>query len=453
MIIRRTIPGLLLSLALLAATTGCGDPSLIFEPGLAALIVGQKASVVVTEGGDGSGLMANSLSLKDADGSTFTASANGVVVRKVKDEEVEFTVPPAIAPGDALLEIKTDKGPAFSGKVKISRLMAMRDLAGKIWLLSLQGKDAAGQMASAQYTEIQSSDTGAGHGLVSVGYKGRLLATVAVLSSQLHLAWMGNQPKISPPTLFTGETIRAVAMTPTGVTLVGSDQGTHVVDLPTDITSPLVSSTTLSTQETLSLAVDRKGKGAAALGADSAGGLHLSLIVLTGGAPSILQTIALSGWTWSSGADIKPTLAMSPDGKTVLVVDGAGQARLLKEGSSTLVPISIPAAESGAVAVASNEDGTVFYVANQTSNNLSVIKVSDGIPTVDAPVDLAAAMGADAGKVIDLEVSGNGEVTVLLEHNLLLYDPASSKVTALTFPYLFTDKASGETGGSLAIQP
>lgn len=455
---RRTLRPRLLPLALLALVAGsvtCGDPTLIFEPGPQVLIVGQSASIVVTQGGDGSTLEANTLSLKDADGSTFTAGADGVVVQKKGDgKEVEFTVPPAIAPGDALLEIKTSEGPAFSGKIKINRLMAMRDLAGKIWLLSLQGKDAAGEMAAAQYAEIQSGQTGVGHGLLAVGYKGRLMASVAVLPAQLHLAWLGSQPKISPAKLFTGETIRALAVSPTGVTLVGSSTGTHVVDPPTNIVSQLSVTTRLDTEETLALAVDGLGKGAAALGVDSAGALSLSLIVLTGGAPAILGSPIATGWSWSSGATFKPVLAMSPDGKSVLVLDGAGQAGLVREGSSTLTPITLPATESGAVAAASNADGTVFYVANQTSANLSVITIAaDGTPSVDTPVDLSTAVAADSGKIIDLSVSANDEVALLLQHDLLLYDPTAGTTSALAFDYLFKDKTSGEIGGSLAIQP
>jgi hypothetical protein len=456
---RRTLLPRLLPLALLALLAicvTCGDPNLIFEPGPQVLIVGQKASVVVTEGGDGSTLEANTLSLKDADGSTFTAGADGVVAQKKGDgNEVEFTVPPAIAPGDALLEIKTSKGPAFSGKIKISRLMAVRDLAGKVWLLSLQGKDTAGKMAAAQYAEIQSGQTGVGHGLLAVGYKGRLMASVAVTPAQLHLAWLDSPPKISPAKLFTGETIRALAVSPTGVTLVGSSTGTHVVDPPTNIASQLTVSTILHTKDTVALAVDRAGKVAAALGVDSTGALYLSLIVLTGGAPAILGSpITLTGWSWSSGATFKPMLAMSPDGKSVLVLDGTGQAGLLREGSSTLTPIILPSTESGAVAAASNADGTVFYVANQTSANLSVIKVSsNGTPTVDSPVDLSTAIAADAGTIIDLSVSANDEVALLLQHDLLLYDPAGGATAALAFDYLFKDKTSGEIGSSLAIQP
>ena len=425
----------------LGLAAGCGDPELTFFPGAGVLYVAQQASILVTSGGDGSDLVESSLKLVDGEGTAF--GAQELQATEVSGDETQFVVPAGIATGKGTLSVETSKGPSFSGEVGINRLMAMRDLSGKIWLLALTGSGAG-----AQFAEAKAGNFGTGFGQVAIGYEGRLLATTSRSSGELFLAWVDPGLKPSTPhTISTTETINDLLVTPNGVTLVATSGGVYYAPAPTQDPPVEPTLTLLNVGETVALAADPAGgKAAAVVDPGSSGNVALTILDLTMSPPLAVQTLST---TWSGGGHAL-SVAMSSDGKSIVLVDGTDdKLALFGDGQTTPTEQSFPSGESGAVAIAAAPDGSTFYVANKTSGNLSKVTVSAGAATFDSPLDLTSGSGAP----VDVRASTSDEVVVLLEHDLVLLYDAGAKANTLKPTNLVADKVNGEVGGSLAIQP
>ncbi len=147
---------------------------------------------------------------------------------------------------------------------------------------------------------------------------------------------------------------------------------------------------------------------------------------------------------------------MSDNAKHIVVVDSAaGKLALFVEGKSPGQQVDIPAGQEGAVAIAVNATGDEFYVANNKSRNLSVIKVSAAGVSFGAPMDLTFGQGAAdlSGAPVDVAATADGTVIILLQHDLVLRYSGGTKAKRLKFKTLFSDKLAGEEGGALSIQP
>jgi DNA-binding beta-propeller fold protein YncE len=443
----------------LAAISAAGcevTPVLSFDPGSEPLNIGQLASVVVEEGGEGATLVEGSFTLTDAQQQVYDAQTKALELTKVSDRELRFTTPAGVAPGKAALSVETSKGPAFSGEIEIQRLIAIRDLGGKTWLPALVEEGEAQETGK----DLAAGKMGFGQGKVSVGDKGRLMASIATGTRQLYLAWLGRAPKASSSFIFNPTlTLNDVLVTPGGITLVGTSNGTYLAQRPTKtLTSPIVSGTPLQTDDTLSLAVDRAGTRAVALargkpGTAKAGQFLVALIDLIQPVPTLLHQLTLP-WTASSSAS--PVVAVSDNAKHIVVVDStAGKLVLFIDGKSPGQQVDLPAGQEGAVAIAVNAKGDEFYVANQKSRNLGVIKVSDTGVSFGGAMDLKFGQGASdvSGAPVDVAVTAEGTVVILLQHDLVLRYSGGTKAKRLTFKTLFSDKISGEEGGALSIQP
>lgn len=443
----------------LMALVGAGcevTPVLSFDPGSEALNIGQLASIVVEQGGEGATLVEGSFTLTDAQKRVFNAQTKELELTKVSDSELRFRTPPGIAPGKATLSVDTSKGPAFSGEVEIQRLFAIRDLGGKTWLPALVAEGEAAETGK----DLAAGKMGFGLGRVSVGDKGRLMASIATGTRQLYLAWIGRSPTASSSFIFDPTlTLNDVLVTPGGITLVGTSNGTYLAQRPAkDLTSPIVSGTPLQTDDTLALAADRAGTRAVALargkpGTAKAGQLLVTLIDLIPPVPARLHQLTLP-WTASSAA--RPVVAVSDNAKHIVVVDSAaGKLALFVGGKSPGQQVDIPAGQEGAVAIAVNAKGDEFYVANNKSRNLGVIKVSAAGVSFGAPMDLTFGQGAAdlSGAPVDVAATADGTVIILLQHDLVLRYSGGTKAKRLKFKTLFSDKLAGEEGGALSIQP
>jgi hypothetical protein len=438
-----------LALPLMVCLAACSDPTLSFAPTAGVLLVGQRASVVVTEGGDGSDLDESTFTLSDSEGREYDAKSPDLELKRVSGDEVSFSIPPGIAAGQAALSVKTSEGPTFESKLTVNRLMAVRDLSGKIWLLALLGDGSA-----AQFSEAAAGTFGFGFGHVAVGNKGRLLASTARAKSEVRLAWLSSKLTPSPAHSFgSSVVITGVRVTGTGLTLVATESGTYAVEKPTaeppgELT---VSNTPLTTGKTVALAVD--GSGARAVAMTDPGitdVVQLALLDLTVSPPALLQNLKTS---WTGGSDARLSVAMSPDGKNILAVDGrANRLALFTEGNPSPVEAASPASEEGATAVAASTDGSLFYVVNATSKNVSRVQVSSGQITFGSPLSIGTTSD-ESGTPVDVAVSQNDEVAILLEHDIVLLYDKGTKAKTLGFPNLFKDKVGGEVGGGLAIQP
>lgn len=429
---------------------GCGDPKLSFPPAKGVLLVGQHVSVVVTEGGDGSDLDESTFALQDAGGQRWDASSSDLELKRVSGDEISFSVPPGIAAGEATLSVNTSKGPTFESKATINRLMAVRDLSGKIWLLALLGDGSA-----AQFAEEAAGTFGFGFGQVAVGYKGRLLASTARAKGEVRLAWISSNLTPSPAHAFDAAVvISSVRVTAAGLTLVGTSNGTYVVEKPT--TDPpgalTVSSTPLPTGATVGLAVDGRGARAVAITDPGPGGtIQLALLDLTASPPVLLQNLKTP---WTGGAAERMSVAMSSDGRNILAVDGTGnRLALFTEGNPSPIEEGAPLNEEGAAAVAASSDGNLFYVVNGKSKNVSRVQVGSGKIDFGSPLGLGGSISDLSGAPVDVAVSQNDEVAILLERDIVLLYDKSTRAKTLGFPNLFKDKVGGEVGGGLAIQP
>lgn len=444
-------PGLCAALAL----AGCRDPLLTLQS-ISVLLVGQQATVEVVEGGSGSDLLDQTLELVDSASNVYGAGSAELEVKRLSENKLQFVVPPGIATGVGQVSVTTSKGPTFSGSVTINRAIGVRDLSGKVWVVVLLGDGTA-----AQFAEAAGNDTagfGAGYGLLSIGYKGRLLASVVRDTGALRLAWIGSTLKPSDAYTFDSAVkVRDVLVAPSGQTLVATSNGTYVVEKPTadPPAKPSLLSTVLSTGSTVALAVASKANRAVAVSDPGVSGKYALYPIDLGTSPPTVLTALKTNWAGGSGAVLR--VGTSPDGKRIVVVDGtAGKLALFTEGATTpAASLDLPASQTGTVAVASNKDGSVFFLANKTGKNVSRAHVSGSTVSFDTPITEFGA-SAQSGVPMGLAASTGDEVVLLLERDLVLLTGTTQQTPtakALALPYLFKDKVGGEIGGTVTIQP
>lgn len=434
---RASAAALLLPLAALAGCETTLEPLLVSE---GVLLVGQKVSVAVKEGGDGSDLDEKTFEL-EAGNKTYKATSTELELKKVSAKEISFAVPAGVPAGKANLSVGTSQGAVFSGEVFIQRLAAVRDLAGKVWLLALTGGGKA-----AQFTE---APLGAGFGLVSIGYNGRLLASAAKFSREVRLAWLGTPLTPSNPYTFDSTVeLNDLVVTRDGLTLVATSGGVYAIFKPATNPPgvPSVSAGALPTGDTLAVAADSGGTRAVAASRSSSG-YALALIDLSTSSPAVLNTLPIA---WTPAADARVALAISPDGKKILFAeDKTDQVALFVEGASAPEEANLNTGEQGPVAAASSADGEIFYLANSRTDNLTVVDVSQGTLDFKTPLSLSTS-GDKSGAPVAIAASTHEEVVVLKEHGLVLLYDGGASITSLTFPNLFQ---SGEIGATVAIQP
>ena len=440
--------------ALLAAAA-C-DPNLTLDTG-AALVVGQKASIKVTEGGDGSALLEKSFKLTDAAKRIFSVEAGDIVASKISSSEIQFTVPVGLTAGPAALEVTTQDGFPFSGTIQINRLVAMRDLAGKVWLLAKTGSDTV-----AQYAEIPQGDgkesMGKGYGKVAIGPNGTLMVSSALGSKTVKVAWLGGTTKVSEQAATFNEQVNDVAVALGGQILVATSKGTYVIPRPTSVGAALATGKPLDTGDTRTLAVAGGANRAAVLGWIASGNRYQLRFIDPGktlNSSKVIGTITLD-WKPDSGAT--QAVAMSRDGKTTMAVNSKpSKVAVVREGASKATETTVPQNEQGPISVVSSKSGSdqVFYVLNAGSAptpNLSVISVSSaGVPKYGAPMD--PKLTSESGAPVAVVASTAGELIVLAKHDMVLIDAVKKSVKNIAFANLFKDKKSGEVGGSVAIQP
>ncbi len=429
---------MLVSLAL----AGC-DPELYLGTAGTHLLVGQKGRIKVLEGGEGAELVANSLKLTDSLTRTYTAQQ--LQAKAISNDEVELAVPTGIAPGTASIEVRTAAGFIFKDVLQITRLAAMRDLSGKVWMLALP---EAGSMN--QYLDIAPGTKGMGKtaGQVAISPDGKLLASSSRSIWRIYLAWTGDHPMTNFVQL-TREIID-LTVTSTGHTLAATDSGTYYIERPTSRTAALkLGKSALGTGDTLAVASARSAKVAVALSAPKTGSTTYKLyrIGLSGAQPAI-ETQDDVSWTTSKGSRFD--LALSHDGTMALATDkAANRVVLLRKGGGN-VTLNLASGQSGPISVAAGPGG-MFYVLNETSKNVSVVTASGSTLKLQNVISLG--LSSASGLPLELSMSGNDELVVLAQRDVVLIDAKTAKASVIKFTNLFTNKTKGEIGGSIAIQP
>ena len=421
------------------------------------LVVGQKATIQLTEGG--ATLLAKSFKLTAADKRVYTpGGGNDVSVTTLSDEQLQFTVPLGITSGDATLEFSTDDDQTFRGTLRIRRVVVMRDLGGKVWIL---GKTGAGTMEELPSIEAGkgAENLGEGYGKVSVGPGGLLLASSALTSGVIKLAWLGGVTKVSEQSMAVQEPILDLAVAATGQTLVatgpqgsGSDKGgTYLIPRPSSMSDKLTMNPLIKDQHTLAVAVagvtDSSGKtGRAVALVEQKPGSH-KLMFLDLGENSKLGTshdLALK-------AGSKYAMAMSADGKYAVVVQSKSSTiYVVHDDTKTVEQVNLSPNEKGPIAVTRGKAGNVFYILNADSGpapNLSVLTVDSKSAKLGTAIEQVLSKDS---KAVGLDASAQDEVVVLGEKSMSLVSPSSSTVSPVTFSTLFS---KGERGGSVAIQP
>lgn len=427
------------------------DPSLTLDTG-AALVVGQKASIKVSEGGDGAGLLENTLKLTDSAGRAYTSSE--VKVSKVSSEEIQFTVPVGLAAGKGKVEVQTQDGFPFTGDIQINRLVVMRDLAGKIWLLAKTGPTTV-----TQFKEINSGDgaesMGKGFGRLAIGPEGVLMASSALSSKTVKVAWLGATTKVSQKAATFKDQVNDVAVALKGQVLVATTNGTYVIAKPTSVGGALEAKDRIDTGDTRAIAVAGKANRAVVLGWMAAGNQYmLKFLDVSSDDPAKAKVVGSINLDWKPQAGAVQAVAMSADGKTTVVVNSKPtKVAVVREGATKAIEVVPPQNEQGPVSVAASGSG-LFYLLNGSSAptpNVSVLKVDATAAKFDKPIKLEKVT-KDSGALVGVSASTAGEIIVLARHDMFLID-AKMTVTAITFANLFGDKKSGEVGGSVAIQP
>ncbi len=421
---------------------GC-DPELFLDTAGVHLVVGQKGRVKVMQGGDGSDLMLDSLSLTDSLGRSYDRTKLNATA--VESGELELEVPTGIAPGSASLEVKTSAGHGFSGWLQITRLAAMRDLAGKVWMLALPDPGSMNQ-----YLDIApgTKGMGKGSGQVAISPDGKLLASSARSIWRVYFSWTGDHP-MKHFVQLTREVID-LAVASTGQTLAATDQGIFYIQRPVSRDKELVlGKAALATGNTVCLAVARNAKAAAALSLvnSSSATYKLYRIGLSGADPKIETQDNLS---WVITKDNVFDLAMTHDGQAVLATNKIANRLTLMKKSGARVGMTLPSGHSGPVSVVAGPGG-MFYVLNETSKNVTVVTISGNKLKVQNKIDLGLA--ANSGAPLELSLSANDELVVLAQREVVLVDTKTALATTMKFTNLFADKTKGEIGASIAIQP
>lgn len=431
---------LLVMLPLLVAA-GC-DPSLSLDTTGVHLVIGQTGHIRVIEGAGDAKMLPDTLTLTDTGGNAFDAKTLGA--KEISEDTIELVVPAGIAPGRADLTVDTTEGFPFTGKLQITRLAAIRDLAGKVWMLALPDTGSLNQ-----YLDIAPGTKGMGKGAgeVAISPDGKLLASSARAIWRVYLAWTGDHPMQNFVQL--SRQVTALTITSTLHTLAATDKGVNYIEPPTSRTATLTQGkSALATGDTLALASARNAKVAVALSRGSGSGASYKLFRLsfTGEAPAIATQDDIN---WAVQAGNKFSAAMTHDGNAALVTNMAGhRINLLRSGSNS--SSALPTNQRGPISVTAGAGG-VFYVLNQTTKNISVVKTVGSKITLDTPIDLG--LSASSGKPLQLSLSGNNELLVLTERDVVLVYPNTGKTHIAQFVNLFTDKTNGEVGASVAIQP
>jgi DNA-binding beta-propeller fold protein YncE len=406
--------------------------------------VGQTVIVKLLNGGDGSDLDEKSVKLTDSAHTSYPASSE-IAPQKISAKEVHFFVPTGIAPGQATIEVGTKRGPAFSGNIVVNRLVAVRDRSGKVWFLSIFEE---GQVA--QFAEIKAELIASELGTLSISPSGRLVAVSSKKAKEVRLATLEPNSQVSKPIVLTEE-VADLAFTATEDVLVVTERGAFRIERPKSIdNNTFLTASPIGGGAAFAIAVDpTTGKKAAALGPVSGGGKYQVIPLDLDQTPPALPGIALP-WVYDPQAVLD--LAMTPDGSSVLVVNSkSDRLALVKLSDGTIVERDLPAGQSGPTRIAGNRSGKLFYVANQTSRNVSVVTLKDNDILITASA-VDPGFTTESGSVVDVAMSDHDEAIVLTEHDVFILW-AGNKAARIQLPFLFLDKTNGEVGVSVAVQP
>jgi hypothetical protein len=421
------------------------DPSLRVEGEGKVLTVGQRASLHVTRGDpDGSRLDPATFVLTDAAKRTLGPTAPGLELAPLSPWEIGFAIPPGISPGPATLTVGTARGPVFSAGLTVERVVAVRDLTGKVWLTSLAG--APGSLAT--LAELSPAQAGAGSAQLALSPSGRLLA---MAGAELRLAAIERPPRVSAPLVLAVAT-RDVALTALNATLIASDQGLHLVEPPSqaidDKTALKLAATPVLDRPTLAIAVDRSGSRGAALTVDGTPPRYeLVLLNLQASPPAVLTRVPLA---WPVDAAATVDLALSPDGAAAVVVSSAqGTVAILRHGAATASELALPSGQTKPVAVSAARAG-LFRVLSLESRGILALSLEGG---GRFETSLELKLPGESGAPVALAASANDELVALFERELVLVAGAAAPLVLKPASGLFADKTKADPGVSLALQP
>lgn len=218
-----------LSICLLLVGGGCGAEMQLDTDGV-VLAVGQKAAIDIVGTDGGSRLQSETLRLTDAAGRVYEqGGSHPLSINMVSTSRLEFQVPAGIAPGDATVAVATELDETFEGTLRIVRLVAVRDLAGTVWVLAIHSADKVVQLQQIASGSIM----GKGLGRVAVGQQGRLLASSPHPSKQLGVAWLaGSGAKSGKAGLSMTDTVEDLAVTSSGQLLVATKKQAYLLEAP-----------------------------------------------------------------------------------------------------------------------------------------------------------------------------------------------------------------------------
>jgi hypothetical protein len=441
----------------LLAVPGC-DPQLTTINRLDVMFVAQTITVRVTEGGESAALDESSVQLIDALGQTFSPASTVPTLRldvtRTTPTELSLVVPPGAAPGAGRLEVKTLKGPAFSSSVTINRQAAVRDMAGKVWILRLEDAETTNQ-----YREIRPTapaNLGTGFGRLSIGSTGRTLASSGrgASNNQVKLAWLGPQPLVLGSVASFLDPVRDVAVTSLDQTLVAYARGTATIAKVNTPSDTLTVSSPLGTGATLAVAAARLSPRAAALGqvTTPSPAYVVSQLDLSIGGNSIAGRQTLP-WPISGNPNPVLLLAISPGGGNILVLDGENNRGMLIRRGQAPRAFTFPNELRGPRALSASSGDELFYAAcgGIKPPRLAVLRVQTAGIKFEAPITLPFTDAS--GPIRDVDSSAIDEILVLAQRDLVRVSLATGKAQLLALPNLFKDKVKGEEGAAVALQP
>lgn len=434
------------ALATLILLGACApDPSLRVEGEGRVLTVGQRARLLVTRGDpDGSRLDPATFVLSDAAKRTLGPSTPGLELAGLSPWEVGFAIPPGVAPGPATITVGTARGPVFSAALAIERVIAVRDLTGKVWLTSLAGAPSA----LAVLAELSPIQAGAGAAQLALSPSGRLLA---MAGAELRLAALERPPRISAPLVLPAAT-RDVALSARNATLIANDQGLHLVEPPSQAidekTTLKLAATPVLDRPTLAVAVDRSGSRGAALTVDGTPSRYeLVLLNLQATPPAVLTRVPLA---WPVDATATVDLALAPDGAAAVVVSSAqGTVAILHHGAAKVSELALPSGQAKPVAIAAARSG-LFRLVSLESRGILALSLEGG---GRFETSLELKLPGESGAPVALAASANDELVALFERELVLIAGAAAPLVLKPASGLFADKAKADPGVSLALQP